>query len=123
MNDLEAAPLGLADRIRDPSPRGSRRDYGSRDNDNGYGRGRSRSPGYNGRQYSPPRYGGDGDRSYDRGGRAARSRSPMYRRGDASSGGDFRKVYVGNLAYDTKWTHLKDYMRTGALPFATRRLC
>jgi RNA recognition motif-containing protein len=24
-----------------------------------------------------------------------------------------RRVYVGNLAYDVKWHHLKDFMRTG----------
>jgi len=26
-----------------------------------------------------------------------------------------RRVYVGNLSYDVKWHHLKDYMRTGKL--------
>ena len=26
-----------------------------------------------------------------------------------------RRVYVGNLAYDVKWHHLKDYMREGKL--------
>lgn len=25
-----------------------------------------------------------------------------------------RRVYVGNLAYDVKWHHLKDHMREGA---------
>ena len=25
-----------------------------------------------------------------------------------------RRVYVGNLAYDVKWHHLKDFMRQGA---------
>lgn len=24
-----------------------------------------------------------------------------------------RRVYVGNLSYDVKWHHLKDFMRTG----------
>lgn len=24
-----------------------------------------------------------------------------------------RRVYVGNLAYDVKWGHLKDFMRQG----------
>lgn len=24
-----------------------------------------------------------------------------------------RRVYVGNLAYDVKWHHLKDFMREG----------
>jgi RNA recognition motif-containing protein len=26
-----------------------------------------------------------------------------------------RRVYVGNLAYDVKWHHLKDHMREGML--------
>ena len=26
-----------------------------------------------------------------------------------------RRVYVGNLAYDVKWHHLKDFMRQGRL--------
>ena len=27
-----------------------------------------------------------------------------------------RRVYVGNLSYDVKWHHLKDFMRQGKLP-------
>lgn len=27
-----------------------------------------------------------------------------------------RRVYVGNLSYDVKWHHLKDFMRQGELP-------
>ena len=26
-----------------------------------------------------------------------------------------RRVYVGNLSYDVKWHHLKDFMRQGSL--------
>lgn len=26
-----------------------------------------------------------------------------------------RRVYVGNLAYDVKWHHLKDFMRNGKI--------
>lgn len=26
-----------------------------------------------------------------------------------------RRVYVGNLSYDVKWHHLKDFMRKGTL--------
>lgn len=26
-----------------------------------------------------------------------------------------RRVYVGNLSYDVKWHHLKDFMRQGRL--------
>lgn len=28
-----------------------------------------------------------------------------------------RRVYVGNLSYDVKWHHLKDFMRQGMLLF------
>lgn len=27
-----------------------------------------------------------------------------------------RRVYVGNLSYDVKWHHLKDFMRQGKTP-------
>ena len=27
-----------------------------------------------------------------------------------------RRVYVGNLSYDVKWHHLKDFMRQGRQP-------
>lgn len=27
-----------------------------------------------------------------------------------------RRVYVGNLSYDVKWHHLKDFMRQGWFP-------
>jgi hypothetical protein len=29
-----------------------------------------------------------------------------------------RRVYVGNLSYDVKWHHLKDFMRQGTTPLA-----
>ncbi|KAF8970529.1 hypothetical protein BGZ46_010425 [Entomortierella lignicola] len=54
---------------------------------------------------------------HDRGGRTKpRSRSPV---GATGTGGRFnpanapreRRVYVGNLSYDVKWTDLKDFMR------------
>lgn len=28
-----------------------------------------------------------------------------------------RRVYVGNLSYDVKWHHLKDFMRQGEWPY------
>lgn len=31
-----------------------------------------------------------------------------------------RRVYVGNLSYDVKWHHLKDFMRQGKLSFQER---
>ncbi|KAF9987773.1 hypothetical protein BGZ75_000132 [Mortierella antarctica] len=47
--------------------------------------------------------------------RRSRSRSPAPRGGSSSGGGAGavrdRRVYVGNLSYDVKWTHLKDFMR------------
>lgn len=32
-----------------------------------------------------------------------------------------RRVYVGNLSYDVKWHHLKDFMRQGKLSLSTLR--
>ena len=32
-----------------------------------------------------------------------------------------RRVYVGNLSYDVKWHHLKDFMRKGTLFESKRR--
>jgi len=34
-----------------------------------------------------------------------------------------RRVYVGNLSYDVKWHHLKDFMRSGTYyaPFVAYR--
>ena len=35
-----------------------------------------------------------------------------------------RRVYVGNLSYDVKWHHLKDFMRQGELvSVASLSLC
>ncbi|KAF8948934.1 hypothetical protein BGZ47_001143 [Haplosporangium gracile] len=50
--------------------------------------------------------------SNDVAGRRSRSRSPA--RETAGAGGNSvrdRRVYVGNLSYDVKWTNLKDFMR------------
>ena len=33
-----------------------------------------------------------------------------------------RRVYVGNLSYDVKWHHLKDFMRQGTRPKNDRSL-
>ena len=33
-----------------------------------------------------------------------------------------RRVYVGNLSYDVKWHHLKDFMRQGSSLAARRAL-
>ena len=29
-----------------------------------------------------------------------------------------RRVYVGNLSYDVKWHHLKDFMRQGKMSYS-----
>ena len=33
-----------------------------------------------------------------------------------------RRVYVGNLSYDVKWHHLKDFMRQGKIKYS-REAC
>jgi RNA recognition motif-containing protein len=33
-----------------------------------------------------------------------------------------RRVYVGNLSYDVKWHHLKDFMRQGTIEQQMRRV-
>ncbi|KAI6377142.1 hypothetical protein MCOR25_002639 [Pyricularia grisea] len=110
-------------------------------------RGRSRSPGRTGnrRSYSPR---SNRSRSADRNNRR-RSRSPMNQQGQLAGGSNSgyggaprsnedrvqardnmmsnlrensqqdRRVYVGNLSYDVKWHHLKDFMRqAGEVIFA-----
>lgn len=79
-------------------------------------RGRTSSPGERSRDFERPS--GSRDNKYDtgrhergggRGGRS-RSRSPGAGRGDSSSLRD-RRVYIGNLSYEVKWTNLKDFVR------------
>lgn len=96
----------------------------------GYDQGRSRSPRRERRQsrsprrsYSPrsrspsPRQDRRRSRSPRRDGRSDGRGSYRYSDRGATNGGggngQGRRVYVGNLAYDVKWTHLKDFMRTG----------
>ena len=54
-------------------------------------------------------YGGAPQRSFEE--RAA-AKEQMLSTVRKSSQQD-RRVYVGNLAYDVKWHHLKDFMRQG----------
>lgn len=54
-------------------------------------------------------YGGPPQRSYEE--RAA-AREQMMNNIRETSQQD-RRVYVGNLSYDVKWHHLKDFMRQG----------
>lgn len=64
--------------------------------------------GYSGSGYGggPPR------RSYEE--RAAAKEQMMQNLRDTSQ--QDRRVYVGNLSYDVKWHHLKDFMRQGTRP-------
>jgi hypothetical protein len=109
-------------RRRSRSPRRSRRSYSprsrSRSRGDDYRRSerRSRSPmsgapnqsggysgsGYAGRGAAPPRSFED---------RAAAKEQMMQSVRESSQ--QDRRVYVGNLAYDVKWHHLKDFMRQG----------
>ena len=106
-------------RRRSRSPRRSRRSYSprsrSRSRDD-YRRSdrRSRSP----MSGAPGGYSGSG---YGRGGAAATPRT-FEERAQAKeqmmasvreSSLQERRVYVGNLSYDVKWHHLKDFMRQG----------
>ena len=113
-------------RRRSRSPRRSRRsDYSrsrSRSRGDDYRRSerRSRSPmsgapnpsgghsgsGYAGRGAPPPRSFED---------RAAAKEQMMQSVRESSQ--QDRRVYVGNLAYDVKWHHLKDFMRQGITLF------
>jgi len=58
--------------------------------------------GYGGRSAPPPR-------TYEE--RAAAKEQMMQSVRESSQ--QDRRVYVGNLAYDVKWHHLKDFMRQG----------
>lgn len=105
------------------SPRRSRRSYSARSRSRSrddYRRSdrRSRSPlsasGAGGQPGSP--YGGrsgyaPGRTFEDRADRAAAKENMMQSVRDSSQ--QDRRVYVGNLSYDVKWHHLKDFMRQG----------
>lgn len=54
-------------------------------------------------------YGGPPQRSYEE---RAQAREQMMNSIRETSQQD-RRVYVGNLSYDVKWHHLKDFMRQG----------
>lgn len=64
--------------------------------------------GYTGSGYSGGR-GGGAPRSFED--RAAAKEQMMQSVRESSQ--QDRRVYVGNLAYDVKWHHLKDFMRQG----------
>lgn len=54
--------------------------------------------------------------NYDRSDRRpSRSEQPAGNMEDRQNSQQDRRVYVGNLAYDVKWHHLKDHMREGML--------
>lgn len=63
-----------------------------------------------GAQSGGSNYGGQApDRSYED---RSRARESMMNNIRETSQQD-RRVYVGNLSYDVKWHHLKDFMRQG----------
>jgi hypothetical protein len=104
-------------RRRSRSPRRSRRSYSprsrSRSRDD-YRRGdrRSRSP-------AGGAQGAGGYQSYgsSRGGppRTSDGNKETMMQSIRESSQQDRRVYVGNLSYDVKWHHLKDFMRQGML--------
>lgn len=110
-------------RRRSRSPRRSRRSYSPRSRSRSredYRRSdrRSRSP----MSGAPGAYSGS---SYGRGGQPPPARS-FEERAQAKeqmmasvreSSQQERRVYVGNLSYDVKWHHLKDFMRQGEMQF------
>lgn len=58
------------------------------------------------------KYDSSTSRQHHRSGASHRSRSRSPVRGGGVNGDvRDRRVYVGNLSYDVKWTHLKDFMR------------
>lgn len=108
-------------RRRSRSPRRSRRSYSPRSRSRSRGEEyrrserRSRSPmsgapnasgGYSGSGYAGR---GGGSRSFED--RSAAKEQMMQSVRESSQ--QDRRVYVGNLAYDVKWHHLKDFMRQG----------
>lgn len=64
---------------------------------------------YQGSGYGGSRGGGAPPRSHED--RAVAKEQMMQSVRDSSQ--QDRRVYVGNLAYDVKWHHLKDFMRQG----------
>lgn len=109
----------IRDRRSSRSPRRHRRSYSPRSRsrstrDEYRRRDRSRSPmsgnpgGYSGSGYNSRGTGGP-TRSFEE--RAAAKDAMMQSLRDSSQ--QDRRVYVGNLSYDVKWHHLKDFMRQG----------
>ena len=71
--------------------------------------------------------GGYSGSSYGRGGGAAPPPRSFEERAQAKeqmmasvreSSQQERRVYVGNLSYDVKWHHLKDFMRQGKIMYS-----
>ncbi|KAG0210011.1 hypothetical protein BGX33_005181 [Mortierella sp. NVP41] len=84
--------------------RSDERHHSRHDSDPHPNRGHDRDDKYDVRP-SMNTYGSSNDAS-----RRSRSRSPARATGGSNSVRD-RRVYVGNLSYDVKWTNLKDFMR------------
>jgi len=69
----------------------------------------NQSGGYSGSGYGGSSRGGGPPRSFED--RTAQKEQMMQSVRESSQ--QDRRVYVGNLAYDVKWHHLKDFMRQG----------
>lgn len=67
------------------------------------------SGGYSGSNYGGRGGGAPSTRSFEE---RAQAKEQMMQSVRDSSQQD-RRVYVGNLSYDVKWHHLKDFMRQG----------
>lgn len=96
------SPPGRSSRRRSYSPRSRSRE-----------RRRSRSPMASAPSGGPGGYGGAPHGGRFQGGEdRTAARASMLENIKESSQQD-RRVYVGNLSYDVKWHHLKDFMRSG----------
>lgn len=73
------------------------------------------SGGYSGSNYGGGRGAAPPARSFEE---RAQAKEQMMQSVRDSSQQD-RRVYVGNLSYDVKWHHLKDFMRQGGSPHSS----
>lgn len=96
------SPRRYRDRTRSPSRDHSRREHRDRSPANGHYESRRYGSSYDNRAPPPPR-------TFEE--RAQNKEAMMQNVRDSSQ--QDRRVYVGNLSYDVKWHHLKDFMRKG----------
>lgn len=104
MADTMQRDRSRSPRRRSRSPRHRNRSYSPRSRSrsrDGYRRSerRSRSPGAGSGHRGPPQ------------GRGGSENKDQMMAGVRENSQQDRRVYVGNLSYDVKWHHLKDFMR------------